>query len=225
MVDWLSNVETDKVIHTIETDIVRLVDETENFSKSSDEFDKETGSSDGLQPKQVDLSCVHALNEFHSHEIHVVLSGRLSAPERIALLARVAIESAPEVAEGSLDVDEGAQMRGRGAWDERGLRSEVGCMSYCDYRIPYQRRTRLIACNIAGRSYAPEKVTVTDLFYLSGIDVDSVNIPYLLARYLRRFALGKKRGDRDTKDDQMRGGGAWDERGLRRAKRGARSDA
>ncbi|GJZ56641.1 hypothetical protein Tco_0611834, partial [Tanacetum coccineum] len=28
-----------------------------------DEFDKKTGSSDGLQPKQADLSCVHALNE------------------------------------------------------------------------------------------------------------------------------------------------------------------
>ncbi|GJS45039.1 hypothetical protein Tco_0595160, partial [Tanacetum coccineum] len=41
---------------------------------SSDEFDKETWSSDGLQPKQVDLSCVHALNELHLHEIHVVPS-------------------------------------------------------------------------------------------------------------------------------------------------------
>ncbi|GKF78306.1 hypothetical protein Tco_0230776, partial [Tanacetum coccineum] len=39
---------------------------------NSDEFDKETGSSDGLQPKQADLSCVHALNEPHLHEIHVV---------------------------------------------------------------------------------------------------------------------------------------------------------
>ncbi|GKB61111.1 hypothetical protein Tco_0917297 [Tanacetum coccineum] len=38
------------------------------------EFDKETGSSDGLQPKQADLSCVHALNELHLHEIHVVPS-------------------------------------------------------------------------------------------------------------------------------------------------------
>ncbi|GJT31550.1 hypothetical protein Tco_0921969 [Tanacetum coccineum] len=41
---------------------------------------------------------------------------------------------------------------------------------------------RLIACSIAGRSQAPEKVTVIDLFYLGGMDVDSVNIPYLLAR-------------------------------------------
>ncbi|GKE76227.1 hypothetical protein Tco_1542347, partial [Tanacetum coccineum] len=35
---------------------------------------------------------------------------------------------------------------------------------------------RLIACSIDGRSQALEKVTVTDLFYLRGIDVGSVNI-------------------------------------------------
>nr|GEX33014.1 integrase, catalytic region, zinc finger, CCHC-type, peptidase aspartic, catalytic [Tanacetum cinerariifolium] len=35
---------------------------------------RETGSSDGLQPKQADLSCVHVLNELHLHENHVVLS-------------------------------------------------------------------------------------------------------------------------------------------------------
>ncbi|GJY53370.1 hypothetical protein Tco_0445034 [Tanacetum coccineum] len=53
---------------------------------------------------------------------------------------------------------------------------------------------RLIACSTAGRSYAPEKVTVTDLFYLRGMDVGSVNIPYLLARYLRLFASGRDQG-------------------------------
>ncbi|GKE30331.1 hypothetical protein Tco_1445715 [Tanacetum coccineum] len=37
-----------------------------------------------------------------------------------------------------------------------------------------------------------KKVTVTDLFYLRGMDVGSVNVPYLLARYLRLFASGKK---------------------------------
>ncbi|GKE93460.1 hypothetical protein Tco_1574555 [Tanacetum coccineum] len=35
---------------------------------------KETGSSDGLQLKQADLSCVHALNEIHLHKIRVVPS-------------------------------------------------------------------------------------------------------------------------------------------------------
>ncbi|GKG31258.1 hypothetical protein Tco_0423746, partial [Tanacetum coccineum] len=71
MIDCLSIVETNKMIHTVETDIVKLVVEIESFDISSNEFDKETGSSDGLQPKQADLSCVHALNEPHFHEIHV----------------------------------------------------------------------------------------------------------------------------------------------------------
>nr|GEV99932.1 hypothetical protein [Tanacetum cinerariifolium] len=62
----------DKVIHIVKTDIVKLVVEIESFGMSSDEFDKETWSSDGLQPKQADMSCVHALNELHLHEIHVV---------------------------------------------------------------------------------------------------------------------------------------------------------
>ncbi|GJV11501.1 hypothetical protein Tco_1353042 [Tanacetum coccineum] len=53
---------------------------------------------------------------------------------------------------------------------------------------------QLIACSIAGRSQAPEKVIVTDLFYLRGMDIGSVNVPYLLARYLRMFAAGRKSG-------------------------------
>ncbi|GJY29367.1 hypothetical protein Tco_0405134 [Tanacetum coccineum] len=77
MIDWLSIVKSDKVIHTVETDMVKLVVEIESFGMSSDEFDKETGLSDGLQPKQVDLSCVHALNELHLHEIRVVPRGRV----------------------------------------------------------------------------------------------------------------------------------------------------
>nr|GEW50204.1 hypothetical protein [Tanacetum cinerariifolium] len=92
MIDCLSVVETDKVIHNVETDIVKLVVKIESFGMSSDEFDNETGLSDGLQPKQADLICVHALNKLHLHEIRVIPSGRLSAPERIALSARVVIE-------------------------------------------------------------------------------------------------------------------------------------
>ncbi|GKB34531.1 hypothetical protein Tco_0879473 [Tanacetum coccineum] len=53
---------------------------------------------------------------------------------------------------------------------------------------------RLTACNIVGRSQALEKVTVTNLFYLREMDVGSVNIPYLLARYLRLFAARRKSG-------------------------------
>nr|GEV20760.1 hypothetical protein [Tanacetum cinerariifolium] len=92
MIDYLSIVETEKVIHTVETDIVKLLVEIKSLGMSSDEFDKDIGSSDGLQPKQADLSYVHALNKLHLHETRVVLSGRLLAPERIALSARVAIE-------------------------------------------------------------------------------------------------------------------------------------
>nr|GEU28704.1 hypothetical protein [Tanacetum cinerariifolium] len=50
---------------------------------------------------------------------------------------------------------------------------------------------------IAGKSQAPKKVTVTDLFYLQGMDVDSINIHYRLARYLRRFASRRKQGELD----------------------------
>nr|GFC58498.1 hypothetical protein [Tanacetum cinerariifolium] len=74
MIDYMSIVEIDKVIHTAKTDMVKLMVEIECFDMSVDEFDKETGSSDGLQPKQADQSCVHALNELYLHEIHVVLS-------------------------------------------------------------------------------------------------------------------------------------------------------
>ncbi|GKD74248.1 hypothetical protein Tco_1332530 [Tanacetum coccineum] len=71
---WGNSVETDEVIHTVGTDIMKLVVEIKSFAMSSDEFDKEIVLSDGLQLKQADLSCVHALNELHLHEIRVVLS-------------------------------------------------------------------------------------------------------------------------------------------------------
>nr|GEY17292.1 hypothetical protein [Tanacetum cinerariifolium]GEZ13451.1 hypothetical protein [Tanacetum cinerariifolium] len=74
MIDWLSIDETDKVIHIVETDILKLVVEIKNFGMSSDKFDEEIGSSDGLQPKEADLSYVYALNELHLHEILVVPS-------------------------------------------------------------------------------------------------------------------------------------------------------
>ncbi|GKC83791.1 hypothetical protein Tco_1139508 [Tanacetum coccineum] len=49
--------------------------------------------------------------------------------------------------------------------------------SYTAIRDPILRLChRLIACSIARRSHASEKVTVTDLFYLGGMDVGSVNI-------------------------------------------------
>ncbi|GJV07469.1 hypothetical protein Tco_1345125 [Tanacetum coccineum] len=66
-------------------------------------------------------------------------------------------------------------------------------LSYTLIRDPILRLChRLIACSIVGRSQAPEKVTVTDLFYLRGMYVGSINVPYLLARYLRLFAARRK---------------------------------
>nr|GEW21427.1 putative reverse transcriptase domain-containing protein [Tanacetum cinerariifolium] len=58
-----------------------------------------------------------------------------------------------------------------------------------DWRHQY---LRLITCSVAKRSQAPE--TVTDLVYLRGIDIGLVNAPYLLDRYLRMFASGRKNG-------------------------------
>ncbi|GKF34757.1 hypothetical protein Tco_0107957, partial [Tanacetum coccineum] len=61
-------------------------------------------------------------------------------------------------------------------------------LSYTLIRDPMLRLChRLIVCIFAGRSQAPEKVTMTDLFYLRGMDVGLVNIHYLLVRYLRLF--------------------------------------
>nr|GFB77269.1 hypothetical protein [Tanacetum cinerariifolium] len=63
MIKYVSIVEIDMEIHTAKTEMMKLVVEIECVRMNADEFDKETGPSDGLQPKQVDLSCVHALNE------------------------------------------------------------------------------------------------------------------------------------------------------------------
>nr|GFB22361.1 hypothetical protein [Tanacetum cinerariifolium]GFB24168.1 hypothetical protein [Tanacetum cinerariifolium] len=65
--------------------------------------------------------------------------------------------------------------------------------SYTLIRDPMLRLChRLIACSIARRRQAPKKVTVTNLFYLRGMNVGSVNIPYRLARYLRLSASRRK---------------------------------
>ncbi|GKB64380.1 hypothetical protein Tco_0920566 [Tanacetum coccineum] len=68
--------------------------------------------------------------------------------------------------------------------------------SYTSIRDPMLRLChRLITCSIDGRSQTPENVTVTDLFYLRGMDVGSVKLPYLLARYSRLFISGRKQGN------------------------------
>nr|GFA16726.1 hypothetical protein [Tanacetum cinerariifolium]GFA81283.1 hypothetical protein [Tanacetum cinerariifolium] len=60
------------VIHTEKTGMMRLVVEIEYVGKSADVVDNVTCSFDGLQPEQVDLKYVHALNEPHLHDIRVV---------------------------------------------------------------------------------------------------------------------------------------------------------
>nr|GEW94977.1 hypothetical protein [Tanacetum cinerariifolium] len=77
MIEYVSIVETDMVIHTAKTDMMKLVVEIKCVGMSANAFDKETGSSDRLQPEQADLNCVHALNEPHLHKIHVVPSMKL----------------------------------------------------------------------------------------------------------------------------------------------------
>ncbi|GKB36365.1 hypothetical protein Tco_0881307 [Tanacetum coccineum] len=75
MIDELSTVETDKVIHTVETDMVKLMVEIKCFGMSFDEFDKETESSDRLQPmrKSIQKLCVHLkLFQFHVVDVHVI---------------------------------------------------------------------------------------------------------------------------------------------------------
>ncbi|GJT54722.1 ribonuclease H-like domain-containing protein [Tanacetum coccineum] len=67
--------------------------------------------------------------------------------------------------------------------------------SYTLIRDPMLRLChRLITCSIVGRSQAPEKVTMSNLFYLRGMDVGSVNVPYLLSKYLSLFASRRKHG-------------------------------
>nr|GFB61546.1 hypothetical protein [Tanacetum cinerariifolium] len=51
MIDYVSIVETDTVIHTAKTNMMKLVIEIECFGMSANEFDKETGSSNGMLPK------------------------------------------------------------------------------------------------------------------------------------------------------------------------------
>ncbi|GJR43818.1 hypothetical protein Tco_1311921 [Tanacetum coccineum] len=83
-------------------------------------------------------------------------------------------------------------------WIRRPLVREILLEFFSTCRVPLRRVChRLIAFSIAGRGQAPEKVTTTDLFYLRSMDMGTtVNVPYLLAQYLFRFASGRKQGAR-----------------------------
>ncbi|GJU87822.1 hypothetical protein Tco_1295368 [Tanacetum coccineum] len=72
-----------------------------------------------------------------------------------------------------------------------------GAPLYTYIRDPVRRLChRLISYNISRRGQAPEKVTVTDQFYLRSMDRGATNVPYLLAQYLFRHAEGRKSGAR-----------------------------
>nr|GEU30171.1 hypothetical protein [Tanacetum cinerariifolium] len=64
--------KNDTVFHTEKTEMLRLVVEINVGGMTIDVVDKVTCSFDGWQLKQVDLKYVHALNEPHLHDIHVV---------------------------------------------------------------------------------------------------------------------------------------------------------
>ncbi|GKE08846.1 hypothetical protein Tco_1412397 [Tanacetum coccineum] len=77
MIDELSIGETDKVSHTMEMDMLKLVVEVKCFGKCVDEFDKVTVLFGEMQLKQEDRSYIHALNKLHLHVVHVVLNHNL----------------------------------------------------------------------------------------------------------------------------------------------------
>nr|GFD07326.1 hypothetical protein [Tanacetum cinerariifolium] len=62
--------KNDTVFHTEKTAMLMLVVEIDVGGMTAEVVDKLTCSSDDVQPKQVDLSCAHALTELHWHDIH-----------------------------------------------------------------------------------------------------------------------------------------------------------
>nr|GEV59954.1 retrovirus-related Pol polyprotein from transposon TNT 1-94 [Tanacetum cinerariifolium] len=70
----MHTVKNDMVFHTEKTGMMRLVVEIDVDGMIADVVDKVTFLFDDLQLKQMDLKCVHALNEPHLHDIRVVLN-------------------------------------------------------------------------------------------------------------------------------------------------------
>nr|GEV19547.1 retrovirus-related Pol polyprotein from transposon TNT 1-94 [Tanacetum cinerariifolium] len=68
----MHSVKNDMVIHTEKSGMMILVVEIEYVGMIVDVVDKVTCSFNGLKLKQVDLKCVHAINEPHFHDIRVV---------------------------------------------------------------------------------------------------------------------------------------------------------
>nr|GFC68961.1 hypothetical protein [Tanacetum cinerariifolium] len=66
--------KNDTVFHTKKTGMMILVVEIDVGGMTADVVDKVTYSFDDLKLEEVDLKCVHALNELHLHDIRVVLN-------------------------------------------------------------------------------------------------------------------------------------------------------
>ncbi|GJS67352.1 hypothetical protein Tco_0681916 [Tanacetum coccineum] len=78
-----------------------------------------------------------------------------------------------------------------------GFKEDILDLDIADtFQEPLRRlRHRLIAFTISGSGQSPEKVTTTNLFFLRSINERTVvNVPYLLAQYLFRYAWGRKAG-------------------------------
>nr|GEY60062.1 retrovirus-related Pol polyprotein from transposon TNT 1-94 [Tanacetum cinerariifolium] len=107
--------KTAMVIHTAKTEMMKLVVEIKCVGMNANAFDKETGSSDGLQLEQVDLNCVHALNQPHLHEIQFCPnSGALTFEDVMATLNSKKIKEMSK-AKG----DDGERLYVRGRTDHR----------------------------------------------------------------------------------------------------------
>nr|GFB33910.1 hypothetical protein [Tanacetum cinerariifolium] len=65
--------EDDMVFHIEKTGILMLVVEIDVGGITADVVDKLNCSSNDVQPRQVDLSSAHALNELHWHDTHADL--------------------------------------------------------------------------------------------------------------------------------------------------------
>nr|GEZ06395.1 reverse transcriptase domain-containing protein [Tanacetum cinerariifolium] len=63
--------EDDTVLHKEKTGMWMLAVEIDVGGMTADVFDELTCLSDDVQPRQVDLSCAHALTELHWHDTHV----------------------------------------------------------------------------------------------------------------------------------------------------------
>nr|GFC39924.1 hypothetical protein [Tanacetum cinerariifolium] len=139
-----------------------LVVEIECDGKIIDAFDKETGSSDGLRPEQVDLNYVHALNEPHLHEIRVVLNLWWESLEKIFVALTSQSAGIASVADNSeyffslitpFSLIFG-QRSGPFSTDSRII------LPYCLFIMYSSIRSYMSFSNIGGRLSAPERIAL-----------------------------------------------------------------